>query len=74
MSRKARVWWNKQKKTWCTDLGGRRCTLAKGWSNKKVAQDKLKALLEEQKLLESVNGRITVACLCERFLADAFDC
>ncbi len=73
MSRNARVWWNKQKSAWCTDLGGRRKTLAKGWKNKKVAQDKLKSLLEERGLLESVNGQITVACLCERFLDAALE-
>lgn len=71
MSRSATVWWNKQKRAWCTDIGGRRQMLAKGRSNRPAAVTKLKALLEEQRLLAEVNGVISVARLCEEFLADA---
>ncbi len=71
MSRSATVWWNKQKRAWCTDIGGRRQTLAKGRSNKRAAVMKLKALMEEQQLLAEVNGAMSVARLCEEFLADA---
>jgi hypothetical protein len=58
----------RQNGTWCTDLGGKRRTLAKGRENKQPAKDKLKSLLEEQALLARVNETITVACLAERFL------
>ena len=68
MPREARVWWNSQKGSWCTDIGGRRRSLAKGKDNKKLAKERLKTLLEEQALLVQVDGAITVACLCERFL------
>ncbi len=68
MPREARVWWNSQKGSWCTDIGGKRRTLAKGKDNKKQARERLKALLEEQELLAQVDGAMTVACLCERFL------
>jgi hypothetical protein len=71
MSRSATVWWNKQKRAWCTDIGGRRQMLAKGRSNKRAAVMKLKALMEEQQLLAEVNGAMSVARLCEEFLADA---
>src|SRR5690242_12101305 len=30
MPREPKVWWNAQKGTWCTELGGKRRTLAKG--------------------------------------------
>jgi integrase len=71
MSRSATVWWNKQKRAWCTEVGGSRKVLAKGRSNKRTAIAKLKALLNEQQLLAEVNGAISVARLCEEFLADA---
>jgi hypothetical protein len=71
MSRSATVWWNKQKSAWCTEVGGTRKVLAKGRSNKQTAVAKLKALLNEQQLLAEVNGAISVARLCEEFLADA---
>ncbi len=72
MARRAKVWWNKQRKTWVTDAGGgKRRTLAKGWANKKLAQQRLKELLEEQALLATVNGAVTVAHLAELFLDDA---
>lgn len=73
MARQPKVWWNDQKKVWCSDIGGKRHRLAKGKKNKKRAQEKLKALLEEQALLTEVNGAITVARLCEEFVADAFE-
>lgn len=71
MSRSATVWWNKQKRAWCTEIGGRRQVLAKGRSNRRAAVTKLKALVEEQQLLAEVNGAISVARLCDEFLADA---
>jgi integrase len=71
MSRAATVWWNAQKKSWCTDFGGKRRTLAKGRKAKSEAQTKLKALVKEYELLESVRGPMTVAALCEAFLEDA---
>jgi integrase len=71
MSRPATVWWNKQKDAWCTDIGGSRRVLAKGKANKTLAQEKLRDLLEEQRLLADVNGAITVAALCEAFVDDA---
>jgi hypothetical protein len=52
-----------QKQDWCTDLGGRRTTLAAGRKNRKQAAEKLKALLAEQELLWTVGGSITVARL-----------
>jgi len=73
MPRESKVWWNAQKGTWCTDLGGKRRTLAKGRQNKQAARDKLKSLREEQALLARVNGTITVACLGEQSL-DAAHC
>ncbi len=39
MSRQPDIWWNKQKCSWCTDLGGHRKVLAKGKGKKKQAQD-----------------------------------
>lgn len=71
MPRLATVWWNIQRRTWCTDIGGKRHTLAKGKANKKLAQQKLKDLLEVQVLLADVNGAITVAAMCDEFLEDA---
>lgn len=71
MSRPARVWWNQQKGTWCTELGGKRHTLAKGKGNRRLANEKLRTLLEEQRLLADVNGAISVAALCDLFLEDA---
>lgn len=71
MPRPAKVWWNKQKQAWFTELGGARRMLAKGKSNKSLAKEKLQALLEEQALLVQVNGAITVAALCDAFLEDA---
>ena len=58
-------------RAWCTDVGGRRQLLAKGRPNKRAAITKLKAILEEQQLLAEVNGAMSVARLCEEFLADA---
>src|SRR5207237_864928 len=46
-------------------------TLAHGWSSKKLAENKFAALLQEQELLATVNGSVTVARLCEEFAADA---
>ena len=60
MPRSATVWWNKQKGAWCTDIGGSRRVLDKGKANKKLAQEKLRYLLEEQRLLADVNGAISV--------------
>lgn len=71
MSRKATVWWNAQKRSWCTDFGGQRRTLAKGRSGRSQAVTQLNALVKEQELLDSVHGPITVAGLCEAFLEDA---
>ena len=73
MARQPKVWWNDQKNVWCSDIGGKRHRLAKGKKNKKHAQEMLKALLEEQALLAEVNGAITIARLCEEFVADAFE-
>lgn len=71
MARSPQPWWNEQKGVWCSDVGGKRRTLARGRKNKKQAVEKLRALVEEQRLLADVNGAITVAGLCERFLEDA---
>ena len=71
MSRLARVWWNRQKGTWCTELGGMRRTLARGKGNRRLAESALRKLLEEQRLLADVNGAISVAGLCDLFLEDA---
>jgi integrase len=71
MSRQSRVWWNRQKGTWCTELGGKRRTLAKGKGNRPAAERKLRELLKEQRLLADVNGAISVAGLCDLFLEDA---
>jgi hypothetical protein len=71
MSRAAKVWWNKQKQAWCSEVGGRRQTLARGRKNKAEAQRRLKSLLDKQALLREVHGAMTVARLCEDFLADA---
>jgi integrase len=73
MPRQAKIWWNKQRQAWCTELGGRRRSLAKGRQNRKLAADQLKALLREQELLDRVNGTITVARLCEEFLNYTFE-
>jgi integrase len=72
MPRPAKVWWNKQKQAWYTELGGVRRMLAKGKANRELAKDRLKELLDEQALLADVNGAITVAALCDAFLEDAF--
>jgi integrase len=71
MSRKARVWWNNQKQAWCTELGGSRRILAKGRGSRKTAEKKLLALVKEQELLASVGGSLSLARLCDEFLADA---
>lgn len=71
MARQPKAWWNDRKGTWCTDIGGKRHTLAKGKQNKTKAAAKLKALLAERTLLEGVKGSISVAGLCEKFLNDA---
>jgi integrase len=65
------VWWHKQKRAWCTEIDRKRFTLAKGRANKQQALDALEALLRERELLAAVNGAISVAGLCERFLNDA---
>jgi integrase len=62
------VWWNKQRGAWCIDIGGKRRILAKGKADKKFAKDRLKELVDEQSLLEDVNGAITVAAMCDAFL------
>ena len=71
MPRPATIWWNKQRGAWCTDIGGTRHVLAKGKANKKLANEKLKELRDEQDLLADVNGAITVAAMCDAFLEDA---
>ena len=71
MSRKATIWWNAQKRSWCTDLGGQRRTLAKGRRARKEAISKLDSFVKEQALLDQVHGPISVAGLCEAFLDDA---
>ena len=73
MSRQPKPWWNEKKAAWCTDLGGKRRVLAKGKRNKQQAETNLRAILAEQALLSSVGGAITVALLCEKFLADAHE-
>ena len=65
MSRSATVWWNKQKRHWCTEVGGRRQLLAKGRPNKRAAITKLKSLMEEQQLLAEVNGAMAVTSIRE---------
>jgi hypothetical protein len=50
MPRPAKVWWNKQKQAWFTEVGGKRRMLAKGKANKTFAKDRLQALLDEQGL------------------------
>jgi hypothetical protein len=71
MPRPATVWWNKQRRAWCTDIGGTRRILAKGKANKKFATERLKELVDEQALLADLNGAITVAAMCDLFLEDA---
>jgi hypothetical protein len=71
MSRKARVWWHGQKQAWCTELGGSRRILARGKGSRKEAEKKLLALLKEQELVASVGGAVSIARLCDEFLADA---
>lgn len=71
MARPNRVWWHRQKKAWCTEIGGKRYTLAKGRSQKQQALDALGALLHERELLDAVDGAISVAGLSELFLEDA---
>jgi site-specific recombinase XerD len=69
--RSVSVWWNKQTKAWVTEIDRKRFTLAKGRGNRRQALDALAELLRERELLAKVNGAISVAGLCERFLADA---
>lgn len=45
--------------------------LAKGRSNKPLAKERLRELLDEQALLADVHGASTVAALCDTFLEDA---
>jgi integrase len=71
MARSPKPWWNESKGVWCSDIGGKRHTLARGRKNRKEAVEKLRALVDEQTLLADVNGAITVAGLCEKFLEDA---
>ncbi len=55
MPRQPKVWWNPQKSTWCSDIGGKRQTLAKGKRNKRKAEEKLDGLLAEQARLDGVS-------------------
>jgi len=71
MPRPNSVWWNRQKKAWCVEIDGKRFTLAKGRASKLQACEALAEILRERELLAKVNGAISVAGLCERFLADA---
>ena len=71
MPRQPKPWWYERKGAWCTDIGGKRHILAKGKRNKKQAAQRWKALLDEKTLLSNFGGAITVATLCEAFLADA---
>lgn len=71
MSQRVSVWWHRQKRAWCTEIDRKRYTLAKGRANKQLAQDRFDALLAERQLLAEVDGVISVAGLCERFVADA---
>lgn len=71
MPAQPRVWWWSAKGYWATQIDGKRVTLAKGRRNKKAADTKLKSLLAERELLSTVDGPISVAGLCELFLADA---
>ena len=71
MARAPKVWWHAQKRVWCSEIGGRRRTLAKGRGAKAAAKMKLKQLVEEQALLASVKGPVTIAALCELFLDNA---
>lgn len=71
MARSPKPWWNESKGVWCSDIGGKRHTLARGRKNRKEAVERLRALVDEQNLLAEVNGAITVAGLCEKFLEDA---
>jgi integrase len=64
------LWWWSAKEYWATQSDGKRICLAKGRKSKKIAQEKLDALLAERKLLATVDGPITVAGLCEEFLDD----
>jgi site-specific recombinase XerD len=70
MARPNSVWWNKQKQTWCVEIEGKRFTLAKGRAKKSEAVKALTAILRERALLAKVDGAISVAGLCERFLVD----
>ena len=70
MARPNSVWWNKQKQTWCVEIEGKRFTLAKGRTKKSEAVKALAAILRERALLAKVDGAISVAGLCERFLVD----
>ena len=54
MPREARVWWNSQKGSWCTDIGEKRRTLAKGKSNRKLAKERLKAAREKNSTASAV--------------------
>ncbi len=71
MSTQPRVWWWSAKQYWATQIDGKRICLAKGRKNKQVAEEKLALLLKERSLLASVDGPVSVAGLCEEFLADA---
>ena len=73
MSRRPKPWWNRQKGTWCTNLGGKRRTLAHGYRNRATAHAEIERILQEQFLLASYGGAITVARLCEDFLTDAHE-
>lgn len=63
-------WWHKQRKVWFIDLDGKRYTLAKGRANERLAVKALAEMIRERELLTKVDGAISVAGLCERFLID----
>lgn len=51
MGRKPRVWWNRQKQAWRTDIGGTRRVLAKGRASRRLARHQLHLHQEETRLL-----------------------
>src|SRR5687768_5234714 len=73
MPRSTTVWWKKQIGAWCTDIGGSRHMLTKGKANKEYAKEKLRTLLDEQALLQAINGAIVAAAPCDVFPKDAED-
>jgi len=63
MSAKSHVWWWSAKRSWASQVDGKRALLAKGRKNKKVAEEKLCKILAERQLLSTVDGPISVASL-----------